>query len=380
MAAEERKKIICLVHFNPVELFPPVMNMANFFGSKIEVGGVKIFTTHAPKIAFEFKPDSKISSISRLGWTDQSLSVVRRLLTYLWFNVGVLFWLIVNKPSSIIYCETISSFAPVFYKKYLNKKVKLIIHYHEYMTPDEYKDGMILVRQFNRLERSIYNKADWVSHTNGKRLQLFKDDLGDNYNIVGRVLPNYPPASWSVSCPRGNFCKNHNNPLRVVYLGNLNLEKLYIKEFSEWVVGKNGKVIWDIFSLNNTKETDDFFQTLKSPFINFKGAAAYFELPNILKDYDVGVILYKGLSLNWIYSVPNKLFEYHVCGLDVWVSSEIESAAEFIKEESSPFVKVVDFENLSSMDIDCQKNPAAFKLLPFQIELILGPLWETINC
>lgn len=380
MVTEKRKKVICLVHFNPLELFPPAMNMANYFESKMDNGIVKIFTTNAQKAPFVFVSNGGSLSITRLGWTGQSLSFLKRLITYLWFNLGVLSWMIIRRPSAVLYCETISAFAPVFYKKYINKGVKLMIHYHEYMTPEEYKRGMVLVRKLNVFEKRVYNQAAWLSHTNGKRLKLFKEDLGEGYNFIGQILPNFPPQSWTVNEVNMPVQFASNRPLRIVYLGNLNLQKLYIKEFSNWVVKQKGAVIWDIYSLNNTSDTDAFFDKLNSSFINFKGAAAYFDLPLILKKYDVGVILYKGLSLNWIYSVPNKLFEYHVCGLDVWISSEIVSALDYAKVDSLPLIQSIDYQNMPSVEVIYGKKMNDFKIFPFQAELVLEPLWEAMIC
>jgi hypothetical protein len=41
-------------------------------------------------------------------------------------------------------------------------------------------------------------------------------------------------------------------------------------------------------------------------------------LPQVLSQYDVGLILYRCRTLNFVYNATNKLFEYLVCGLDVW--------------------------------------------------------------
>lgn len=49
----------------------------------------------------------------------------------------------------------------------------------------------------------------------------------------------------------------------------------------------------------------------------------YYELPKELIKYDIGLVLYKGHIPNYIYNVPNKVYEYLACGLQVWYSKDL---------------------------------------------------------
>jgi hypothetical protein len=62
---------------------------------------------------------------------------------------------------------------------------------------------------------------------------------------------------------------------------------------------------------------------IDSKYINLFESINYFKLPEVLIKYDVGLTIYKGFIPNYIYNVPNKVFEYLACGLKVWYSKDL---------------------------------------------------------
>ena len=136
------------------------------------------------------------------------------------------------------------------------------------------------------------------------------------------VLPNYPPEAWL------QFLKHQKKVtavLRTVYVGSLSLKDTYIKEYCEWVMEQKGAVIFDIYAYNLHQDTIDYLVNLNSQYINFiKEGIEYDKMPLVLRNYDVGLILYKALSKNYEYNAPNKLFEYMACGLEIWFSDKMK--------------------------------------------------------
>ena len=76
----------------------------------------------------------------------------------------------------------------------------------------------------------------------------------------------------------------------------------------------------------------------------------YYDLPELLKLYDIGLILYKGFNENFTYNETNKLFEYHVCGLDVWFSYETLGIHKYIRQNTFPKIIQVDYNHLDIFD------------------------------
>ena len=95
----------------------------------------------------------------------------------------------------------------------------------------------------------------------------------------------------------------------------------------------------------------DYFDQLGASNIFFNGAVNYDELPGILSKHNIGTILYKGHIPNYIYNIPNKLFEYHVCGLDVWYPQQMVSCTSLITKDSFPKVVPVDFFHLNLLSL-----------------------------
>jgi hypothetical protein len=173
-------------------------------------------------------------------------------------------------------------------------------------------------------------------------MKRFQEDILPIKIDNPHVLPNYPPEKWK--------CKTENKKLinqkLIVYVGALGMDSMYIREFAEWVEAQEGKVVWDIYSLQNADALISYLSSIGSRYINFKGLANYYDLPAILCNYDVGVILYKGHIPNFIYNAPNKLFEYLACGLDVWFPLQMEGTRPYITQDVFPKVVAVDFEKL----------------------------------
>ena len=72
----------------------------------------------------------------------------------------------------------------------------------------------------------------------------------------------------------------------------------------------------------------------------------YFEIPKILKNYHVGVVLYKAVTLNYKYNSPNKIFEYLACGLDVWISDKLLSVKHYINEQNKNRILQLNMEKI----------------------------------
>jgi hypothetical protein len=73
-----------------------------------------------------------------------------------------------------------------------------------------------------------------------------------------------------------------------------------------------------------------------------KGPIDYYELPKELVKYDIGLVLYKGHIPNYVYNVPNKVYEYLACGLRVLTSNQLTSTVKLKHNK----IKAVDFNNL----------------------------------
>lgn len=325
-------------------MYPPVQNLISVLEKSAGGNKVYVITTHTTVSSLKtfLTNDSRIK-IKRLGWSGNNTGLFKSLLTYLLFYISSVFYLLVLRPGKVLYFETISSFPAWLYKRLLNAKAAIFIHYHEYTTPLAYSDGMYLTRNFHALEKWLYPKAAWVSQTNHTRLSLFEKDILPviAYNL--QVLPNYPPQSWGLA---DDDKHSNGDTIKVVYTGALSMDTMFTKQFAEFINAQNGQLSWDIYSYNISPEASSYLAALNSSWIRLNSGVDYNELPKILAEYDVGVILYNGHIANYVYNAPNKLFEYFVCGLYVWYPDVMKGITDLQYEDANIHLSAIDFTRM----------------------------------
>ena len=262
---------IFIIHFAPIELYPPIQNFLTMLDSKPEAKEIQVITT-APLTNLPLFVAKNIRII-RKGKSSQYFDAYRRYVNYLRFYFSCLRLLIYYRPSGILYYETLSSFPAYIYKKVFNKSAWIIIHYHEYTSSEEYHHGMILSRVFHNLERQLYPVALSVSHTNELRMEKFMQDIKPARISRPSTFPNYPPFKWLAGSPRDLHV-----PLKIVYAGALSLKTMYTEKFAQWVLQCKGQVIWDIYSFNYTNDAAQHISSLASPWINLKSWRCVFKI------------------------------------------------------------------------------------------------------
>ncbi|HRO44569.1 hypothetical protein [Agriterribacter sp.] len=371
-------KRLAIIHFLPLEFYPPVINFINYISHKKLSFEVDVYST-ALSLTDNFFVNESVN-IHRFRMPDKHKGKLQRMLEYFKFYASVFLHLLKNKPTDVLYYETLS-FLPVYaYKismRFLGKSPRIFCHFHEYITPLEYKTGMILNRVIHTLEKKQYARMDWISHTNEDRMQFFKkDNPGIKFHNT-YILPNYPPASWL----NPNRQNKNTLPVRIVYAGALGMDTMYIKEFAKWVESKNGTVMWDIYSLQDAGPLLAYLSSIGSRFIHFKGQVNYYDLPGVLEVYQVGVILYKGHIPNYIYNAPNKLFEYYACGLDTWFPVEMKTSHAYVTNNSYPRIVAVDFQNMEEFDLAqmIDHSNLTYQNSPYFYEKVLDPLWRKLS-
>lgn len=353
----EKIQHLAIVHYMPLEFYPPIINLLNHLSTKKDLS-ISVFSTINNKKRKPYVNNN--INVFRTGFPNNFESSYVRLAKYWAFNLFTLFKLFIKKPNTILYYESYSAWPVYFYLKYFNSKCKLFIHYHEYSPPQWYKTGMRLVRWYHRLEKKhLFPKATWISQTNSDRLELFFGDFSFTNKNKLHVLPNYPPSSWAKMSSQQKTQK-----FSIIYVGSLSLIDTYIKEFCEWVK-KHPALLFDVYSFNYHKEAGEYLEKLNAPNIRFfnKGVE-YSQLPGLLKNYNIGAILYKASSLNYIYNAPNKLFEYLACGLDVWFPTEMKGCYNYVTKGTYPKVSMLDFQNLQNIEIQSLLNHKGLKHEP----------------
>lgn len=276
------------------------------------------------------------SEILRIGKSYGS--VINRYLCYLQFAI-IGFWKFLKfKPTAIMIYETYSVL-PVFLYSIICPKVKLLFHYHEFESKEEKQYASAYSKFLYFLEKRLLSKAIWVSQTNIDRKQKFQELYPQLSEKAMRVFPNYPTKNWVET---GINRKIENSEIiKFIHVGSLGIETTYISEFVKWIQMQNGRATLTVVSQNLENSVRDLFA--KNQWVTLISNLPYQELPNIICEHQIGVVLYKGHIPNFVYNVPNKVNEYLACGLNVWYSDVLISTQKFADENNKYPLYNVDF-------------------------------------
>jgi hypothetical protein len=322
---------LTIVHFQPVEGYPPVMNVIDSMVSEGVETNV-ISTNHRGGDWFV----NSNSEVLRIGKSYGS--VINRYLCYLQFAI-IGFWKLLKfKPGAIMIYESYSVL-PVFLYSIICPKVNLLIHYHEFESKAEKQRASGYSQFLFFLEKRLLSKAIWVSQTNIERKFKFQALFPQINEKQFRVFPNYPSENWVV---KEKNRKNENSDIvKFIHVGSLGIETTFVREFIEWIQMQEGRATLTVVSQNLEQAVIDLISQKHG--VTLIRNIPYQELPEMIVKHHVGVVLYTGHVPNFIYNVPNKVNEYLACGLNVWYSDVLISTHEFAEENPQYPLYSVDF-------------------------------------
>ncbi len=344
---QKNKNNIFIIHFQPLELYPPAMNIIDFLGKNLQEQLV-IVTNKNSKFNNLNEYNCLSENVRILRATNQAQSAFERYVNYFLFYLRTLFYLIKYQPNKVFYFETLSSWPALIYKKIKKHKVQLMVHYHEYTELELYAKEMKLAGFMHGMESKMYRNFSWISHTNPVRLQMFKDEhqLNSMNPNIFHVIPNYPSRSWIAN----SLNSKKTGVKKMVFVGSLGYDNMYLQEVINWIGDHNDEFSLDVYSYNIDDKAKEVLENNSHKNIRYYGGCDYHSLPGILVQYDIGLDIYKPFALNHVHGVSNKVFEYLACGLDVWFSIDKNFTLKYARNNIYPKVVPINFKQLSSFD------------------------------
>lgn len=372
---------VLLLHQLPLEMYPPSLNLIRTLQERPDVQ-ITAITSENQKGLREWEFEKCIVHRIRYGRTADS--VLARLCWSLLWHVRAALICLRSRPDFVISIEPHSALAAWLWLVLLQGHSRLLIHHYEYYSPDDYLRPGNRITRFNRwFENRLLRRAVWVSQTNKDRLQFFRQDHPELTEEQCRVLPNYPPASWQADLPQSVQWPKERNVLRLVYVGAVSLHDTWIGPLVEWLNSDSNHICTlDIFSYNLDARTSDFLKQHCGENVRFHiQGVDYDKLPEMLPQFDVGLILYRCNTVNFTYNASNKLFEYLTCGLDVWYPPTMLGVKPYRRSDTAPRVFETDFSDLGRLDLGERANRNGLIGRPWTetCEDVLRPLLEVLS-
>jgi hypothetical protein len=319
----------------------------------------------------------RVSRPQRLA-TDAALP--GRVASHVWWHFRAAREIARSDPDVLISVEPHSALATWLYYNVFGGKARLFIHHHEYYAPEDFAGkGMRILRVTRRLERGdLFRRAEWISQTNKHRLRLLRESNPLVTNEKAHVFPNCPPEDWlarAARAPRRTIV----NPVRFLYLGSASVNDTFIAEFAEWISAHRSEATLHVVGNNISSDVWRKLRALNASNISLDESGwAYDTVAERLSDFDVGVILYRGNTQNFIYNIPNKAIEYLAGGLEVWYPPQMLGMIDFHDEFPELRLRRVDFTDLPSAVPAIDLAGAPRTSFPFAAESALRPLIAAI--
>lgn len=303
-------KKLSILHYNILEKYPPAMNFISDVLSQKPEYRISVFTS----INSSNYTNQNYEGVKIRRFSTVSENAILRYTSYLLYNFFSSVFLLFTRPDVVVVYESLSIF-PAFIYSLVFKSKKIHVHYHEYISIPEKQQSSKYMKFLFKCEDKLLKKST-CSQTNDDRKALFlKDNPKLNPGDV-EVYPNLPPKTWWQEYGQ------HKKPwqggkIKLVYVGVLDAETMFLEEILTWVSENAEELELTIFSQSVSDSANELLLKYESKAIILNPALNYYQLPTVLVRYDIGLVLYKGHMPNYVYNVPNKVYEYLNCGLKV---------------------------------------------------------------
>jgi hypothetical protein len=147
----------------------------------------------------------------------------------------------------------------------------------------------------------------------------------------------------------------------------VSLHDTFIGPLVEWLqANPTMRIQLDVFAYNTDPTTREFLRKADGEIVRFHDCGVdYDELPVLLRQFDVGVILYRCRTVNYQYNASNKLFEYLMCGLDVWYPPTMIGVKAYARDDVWPRVIEVDFEDMDNLNLEKLRSRGSLPNVPW---------------
>lgn len=227
-------------------------------------------------------------------------------LFYAWFNFR-LFWFLLFRPSTILVSNDLDTLLPNYLVSKLKGK-KLVYDSHEYFTEvPELISRPKVKAVWERIERFIFPKLTFVSTVNLSIAKKYHEKYGVSLKVVRNVSPLWNPdhirSKKELGIPEGKH-------ILIMQGAGLNVDRgveeairmMPFLQNTVLIIVGNGDIIPKMKKLVETENWQDL--------VLFFGKRPYSELLQFTQQADLGLSFDQPTNPNYLFSLPNKIFDY----------------------------------------------------------------------
>ncbi len=288
---------------------------------------------------------------------------------HLWFNRGFLFYANYNlrlfffllfRRYDLYLSNDLDTLLPNFLISRLYRK-PLIYDAHEYFTGvPEIQDRPLVKKVWTAIERFIFPRLKTVVTVNDSIASLYEKEYGMRPAVVRNIgdlrLPEEVMSRQELGLPEDKF-------IMINQGAGINVDRgmeealLSLKQLPEnyllLIVG-NGDAVAGLKQMARDEDLQER--------VIFRPRQPYLQMLQYTLNADCGLSLDKPNSLNYIYSLPNKLFDYIKCGLAIVASPVVEVKKVVEAYELGEVIASHDPRDIATaVKAVCERGKAAYQ-------------------
>lgn len=249
----------------------------------------------------------------------------------------------------VYHCHELGSFIiGLILKKTIGSKVIYDVHEH-WPSQIPHDIGISGNSRLSDLIQNIVLNVELYCSKHSDALITVSDSVSERFIKIGlnpTVIPNVPVLSYLDDIPSHSI----KNKRELVYMGGklqashgikecVNALKVLKKQYSDVILTIIGNLDFDLKKITSDEEI------LRS--ITITGVLPYDEMYERIHQGEIGLVLFKPDYYNKYIGLPNKLFDYMICGLPVIASDFPEIHKVVAKNKCGILVDPMDVEEIS---------------------------------
>lgn len=274
---------------------------------------------------------------------------------YALYNLRLFFFLL-TKQASLLVSNDLDTLLANYAASKFKPNARLVYDSHEYFTEvPELIHRPRVQKVWVGIESWIFPKLKTIYTVNESIAQIYRDKYRKDVLVVRNISPSFQshslPSKSALGIPENTF-------LIIIQGAGINVDRGSEEAIEAMKMIENAclMIVGDGDVVTQLKETVE--QAGLSEKVRFYGKRPYAEMMAFTQHADVGLTLDKPTNMNYLYSLPNKVFDYIHASTAIIATDLVEIKRVIEKHELGTILTELTPENLVYAIRDLQENPS----------------------
>jgi glycosyltransferase involved in cell wall biosynthesis len=273
---------------------------------------------------------------------------------YALYNLRLFFFLL-TKQASLLVSNDLDTLLANYAASKFKPNARLVYDSHEYFTEvPELIHRPRVQKVWVGIESWIFPKLKTIYTVNESIAQIYRDKYRKDVLVVRNISPSFQshslPSKSELGIPENTF-------LIIIQGAGINVDRGSEEAIEAMKMVENAclMIVGDGDVVTQLKKTVE--QEGLSEKVRFYGKRPYAEMMAFTQHADVGLTLDKPTNMNYLYSLPNKVFDYIHASTPIIATDLVEIKRVIEKHELGTVLTELTPENLAYAIRDLQENP-----------------------